>query len=110
MRPHTFVVKRNNGVDQVPIVDDWVEVVSGNCNTQVGSSGGIGNENEAMDYDYVLFYDFSLDENGDRITDTEIKVEDQVTSIIYGKEIIGTVKKLLPGQITNRIWFNEISK
>lgn len=103
MRPHSFVVSRNSGGDTVPPTEIWVEITSGDCNNQSSASGGIGNENEAMEYDYVMFYDIDIIE--------EIKVEDTIT-VNYPETsttIEGTVKKWLPGQLSNRIWFNEIS-
>jgi len=104
MRPHTFVVSRNDGAGNVPPTENWVVITSGSCNNQSGASGNIGNENEAMDYDYVNFYDIGIVE--------EIKVEDKIVVTYTGtpKIIEGTVKKWLPGQLSNRIWHNEISK
>lgn len=111
LRPHSFVVRRNDGANLVPpVAESWVDVLSGDCNTQTNASGGMGNDSEALEYDYVLFYDFQLDEDENRIQDAEIKVGDEIVSNVYGKEIKGEVRKWLPGQITNRIWFNEISK
>lgn len=110
LRPHTFKVDRNTGADQVPPTDDVTPILTTTpCNTQTGASGNITGESDVMGYDYVLFYDFELDEDGNRIEDTKILVEDLVTTTLYGKVIVGNVKKWFPGQITNRIWFNEIS-
>lgn len=99
MRPHAFVVQRNEGADNVPPTTTLIDVSSGSCNNQSAASGGIGNENEALEYDYVLFHDETDD----------IEVEDIITVNHLGQTINGTVKKALKGQLSNRIWYNEIS-
>lgn len=110
MRPHTFVVSRNTGGDSTPPTKVLTEIISGACNTQTNPSGNIGNAADVMNYDYVLFYDFELDEDGNRIQDTKINVEDIVVTDIFGDIKTGKVMKWMPGQLSNRIWFNEISK
>lgn len=102
MRPHSFTVSRNDGADQTPPTNNPTVILSGDCNNQSANSGGIGSENAAMEYDYVLFHD-------EEIT-TEIKAEDTIVVNHLGKMIEGVVKKSLPGQLSNRIWYNEISK
>ena len=102
LRPHTFVVTRNTGGNNVPPTDEWSEITNGDCNVQTNPSGSIKNETEAMIYDYVVFYDITITE--------DIKVQDKIVADVLGKTITGIVKKWLPGQLSNRIWFNEISE
>ena len=110
LRPHTCTVSRNSGADDTPPTKDWSAIITDEpCNTQTNPSGNIGNEADVLNYDYVTFYDFKEDSSGVRIPDTEIKVGDRIVSSNFGKQITGYVKKWLPGQLSNRIWFNEIS-
>jgi len=101
LRPHAFVVSRNTGINDVPPTEAWIEIASGICNVQTNPSGSIKNETEATIYDYVMFYDID-------ITAT-INVQDKIIADVLGKTITGTVKKWLPSQLSNRIWFNEVS-
>ena len=102
MRPHTFVVSRNTGADLVPpVAESWADILSGACNNQTGSSGNISGEADVLQYDYVLFHD-------EEIT-TELKVGDRIVVDHAGKTITGEIKKDLVGQLSNRIWYNEIN-
>jgi len=102
LRPHTFTVQRNTGAYNVPPTTVLTTILSGVCNNQTSTSGGIGNENEALEYDYVMFHDETIT--------TELKAEDSITVNHAGKTITGTVKKALTGQLSSRIWYNEISQ
>lgn len=102
MRPHSFTVTRNDGANQVPPTSTPTVILSGACNNQTSNNGGVGSENTAMDYDYVLFHDEEIL--------TEIKAEDTIVVNHLGKIINGVVKKSLPGQLSERIWYNETSK
>jgi len=103
MRPHSFVVSSlTAGANEVPPTSAPVEVLSGSCNNQTGNSGSIKGETDVMQYDYVLFHDEEIVE--------EIKPGDLIVVNHLGKTITGEVKKILPGQLSNRIWYNETSK
>ncbi len=99
--PDTFTIYVSSGVPTFPPVEGTIVAASGSGNLQVPTSGGTGNENEAMIYDYVLFHQVEIP-----IT---VKAEDLITVIKNGKTINGTIKKTFPGQLTNRIWFDEVS-
>jgi len=101
--PHTFKVFRNDGMYQVPPINDRRLILEGSCNLQVVSTaGGISNEKEAMLYDYVLFHNEDITEN--------ILVEDEMECIVGdGMIVTGIVKKSYTGQISKRIWMVEVS-
>lgn len=100
MRPHSFVVSSLSvGANLVPPVSTPVEILSGVCNNQTGNSGSIKSEADVMQYDYVLFHDEEIVE--------EINPGDIIVVNHLGKTITGEVKKSLPGQLSNRIWYNE---
>ena len=101
--PHAFKIYRDDGANQVPPTTNKRLILEGSCNVQVGNSGSLKNVNEAMLYDYILFHKEELTE--------PINVEDTIEcDVLDGQTIQGIIKKSISGQISKRIWFNELSK
>lgn len=98
--PHPFKVYKISVTGNPPIATETV-ICEGMGNAQSALGGGMNNETEAMMYDWVLYHKELVTE--------EIKAEYRVEADIYGAMLIGTVKKSMEGQLTKRIWFNNIS-
>ena len=98
----TVEVYRNEAEVSFPISENDVLILEGACDIQVNSGGGITNETEAMVYDYVIFHKIPIT--------TELKANDTIIGNKNGKEIKGVLKKSLTGQLTSRIWFNEVAQ
>ena len=100
--PHTFVVSKPTNPDTIPPDSSGTVILLGSCDVQPPPSGGEKNKNEAMKYDYIVFHKETITE--------DIKANYSITCNVLGKTITGTISKSFPGQLTNRIWFDEISK
>ena len=83
-----------------PVSTDEI-VVSGQCNAQVGSGGGTSNEAEAMKYDWTIYYPVEYTE--------EVRVNDIVTINKFGIISEAKVVRAEQGQLSNRIWADNVS-
>lgn len=98
--PHSMVVTRNI-VTEYPPSSTTTDVLSGSCNAQVGTGGSTKNENEAMIYDWVIYYPKELSD--------PVKVNDLVEIDVYGVKYNATVERSHQAKLTNRIWCNNVS-
>lgn len=100
--PHAMVVSRTPTLTFPPPENEVpTEVISGPCNAQVGSGGSTENKNEAMVYDWTIYYDKDLS--------APVRVGDLVEIDRYGEIYKGRVERATQGQLTNRIWCNNVS-
>ena len=95
--PHPFKVTKVEVTGAPPVkVPTVILEGMGNCQDK-----GIENENEAMQFDWVLYHE-------EAITD-QIKAEYEIEVDIFGNIIKGITKKAKTGQLSKRIWFNNTS-
>lgn len=99
--PHTFAVYRDTVSTDYPYTATRTTILTGIGNVQTGSGGGMTNEAEAMLYDYVMFHKETLTQ--------PILANDIIEYTNDYGTFQGRVMKSFPGQLTDRIWFNEIS-
>lgn len=98
--PHNFKVYKIAVSGNPPVAIETV-ICEGLGNAQSAMNGGIKNEAEAALYDWVLYHKEEVLE--------EIKAEYRIEIDVFGTILIGTTKKAMTGQLTKRIWFNNIS-
>ena len=96
--PHTFTVSKIDTGDTYPPSSTLIEIMSGECSVQTKSEL---NENSALVYDFILYTKEVFPE--------PILATYQIECIVGTKTITGEVVRGFEGQITNRIWFKEIS-
>jgi hypothetical protein len=96
-----MVVDRKTYSGSPPVLDADTEVISGKCNAQVGSGGGTTNEQEAMKYDWTVYYPVEYT--------AEVKVNDIVTINKFGIISEAKVVRAEQGQLSNRIWADNVS-